>query len=230
MQLRHIERGTRLQIRPVSNQGVDDEVYEALFHDVHDLVKETSFVVQCSRLNRNYLQIGRNTVLEVSFTKGPEVYTFTGRVISKMYSDMVIIEQVAEIMTLNRRIYQRDEIRVEVKVYGLPEDMCNERRFVQPVSKPLLSDVSFDISAGGMCIVTNVVLKSDCDPYYLLEFSLSSKDQFLLPSIAVRKSNFARSRIGKFDYGFQFIFDNMPDEKSRLTKSILSKKLSYIKS
>ena len=229
MLLRHIERGMRLQIYVKSELNGDSEIYEATFYDLHDLIKEMSFIVQCPKLNRNYVQLDKNAILHIEFASGSDVYAFNGRATSKMYSDMVIIEQLTDIEPLTRRMYQRDEIRIQVQVYGLPEDMINDRRYRSPGIKPLLSDMSFDISSGGMCIISNTILNSQNDRYYLVEFSLSNKDQFLLPAKLVRKSNCVRSRIGKFDYGFQFYFDNMPEEKGRLTKSILSKKLSYIR-
>jgi len=229
MVLRLIERGTQLHIADPAGQIDGIMEYDAIYHDIHDLVRESSFIVQCSKLNRNYNRLDRNTILEISFTKGPNIYSFTGRIAGKMYTDMVIIEQLSEIETLNRRIYQRDEIRVEVRVYGLPEERLSGPRYTVPETKPILTDVSFDVSSGGMCIISNILLNSEYDPYYLVEFSLSDKDWFLFPSKLVRRSKYARSRVGKYDYGFQFIFDNLPEEKGRLTKSILSKKLSFFR-
>ena len=228
MQLRHIERGTHMQIRFKTEQGDEYETYDAVFNDIHDPESETLFTVQCSKMNRNYSNLGQDSLLEIDFTMGPEVHTFTGRAVSKTSGDLVAIEQLTEIDTTNRRFFQRDEIRVDVRLYALPEEKINERKYSPPVNKPVFTDVSFDISAGGICIVTNKILKSEHDQYYLIEFSLSNMDQFLLPAKVVRKSEFIRSKIGKYDYGFQFIFDNMPKEKSRLTKSILNKKLLYL--
>jgi len=226
MLLRHIERGARIQICVESEQHTDNDIYDAVFYDMHDLINETSFVAQCTKLNKNYSELDRNTVLRIEFSSGSDVLAFNGRAIGKMYGDLVIIEQLTAIEPLMRRMYQRDEIRFEVQVYGLPIEMVNETRFKPPGMKPIISDVSFDISSGGICIVSNTVVDSRHDPYYLIDFSLSNKDQFLLPAKLVRRTNCVRSRVGRYDYGFQFIFDNMPDEKRRLTKAILSRKLS----
>ena len=51
------------------------------------------------------------------------------------------------------------------------------------------------------------------------------KDRFVIPAKIVRKSNYPRTKIGRYDYGFQFIFDSMPEEKAKLTTAILNKKL-----
>ena len=229
MILRHIERGTQLCISDPAGQIDGILEYDAIFHDMHDLVRETSFVVQCAKISRNFSSFDRNAILEISFTKGPNIYSFTGRITSKINNDMIVFEQTSEIETLNRRIYQRDEIRVEVKVYGLPEELLNAPRYTIPDTKPVLTDVSFDVSSGGMCIISNIVLSTEYDPYYLVEFFLSDKDWFLFPAKLVRRSKFARSRVGKHDYGFQFIFDNLPEDKIRLTKAILNKKLSFLR-
>jgi len=229
MVLRLIARGTHLEISMPSGQDSEAVRYNATFYDMHDLVRETSFIVQCAELYKNFSNLNRDTVMEISFSQGPNIYTLTGRVASKMRSDLVIIEQLTDIETFNRRIYQRDEILVEVRVYGLPEELVAGPRYRPPESKPVMSDVSFDVSSGGMCILSNTVLTSEYDPYYLLEFSFSDKDWFLLPAKLVRRSKLSRSSVGRNDYGFKFIFDAIPDEKARLTKTILAKKLALLR-
>ena len=229
MVLRLIQRGTHLQISVPTGQESGSEMYEATFYDMHDLIRETSFIVQCAELNKNFSSLNRDTALEISFTQGSNIYSFTGRAASKMRNDLVIIEQLTDIETLNRRIYQRDEILVEVRVYGLPEELVAEPRHKAPEGKPAMVDVSFDVSSGGMCILSNTVLASEYDPYYLLEFSFSDKDWFLLPSRLVRRSKYARSRVGRYDYGFEFLFASLPEEKTRLTKTILTKKLALLR-
>ena len=228
MRLGLIERGTRLKISVQDVQGIGGDTYEATFYDMHDLINESSFVVQSLELFRSFNKLDKNAVLDINFSVGATVHTFKGRAAGKMYNDMIIIEQIDEIETLNRRVFQRDELCVDIRVYGLSEDKINESRYLRPEIPPVLADMSFDISAGGMCIITNAVLESEYDPYYLIEFSFSQKDTFLLPAKLVRRSRYARSKVGKNDYGFKFIFENMPDEMGRLTKAILSKKLSLI--
>ena len=230
MELRHIVRGTRLRIivRTIGDQDCFDE-YDAVYQDVHDLTNETSFEVKCAEFSSNYSKYHRHSTLEMSFTGGPSVYTFFGRPIEKLSNDLIVIEQTTNIETLNRRKYQRDEIRVEVRLYSLSEDMLSQTRHNRPGTMPLLLDVSFDISAGGMCIVTNSSLHEKHDPFYLVEFYLSDKDWFLIPARLVRRSNNPRSKVGKNDYGFQFIYHEASDDMSRLTKAILSRKLSFIR-
>ena len=226
MRLRHIERGMRLQLIFNSETKDKRQEYEASYCDLHDVVGESSFVVQCPKLSEDYDSIDPKKVMEVSFTSGMSIFTFTGRIAGKKQKDMIIIEKMSEVKELNRRIYQRDELRVEVKIYVLNEDMMGESSYSSPVIEPSMKEMCFDISAGGMCIITNSVLKPEHQKFFLIDFNVGDRERFLLPSVLVRRSNYARSRVGKYDYGFQFVFDNMPDEKSRLTRAILGKKLS----
>ena len=229
MHLRLIERGTRLQIILNPENSDNREEFEGSFFDVLDLVSETSIIVQCSKLSRKLDAADRNAPLEISFCVGANVHTFTGRAIGKKYGDMVVIEKTGDIVTLNRRIYERDELHIDVRVYKLSEDKLEEHIYTPPDEDPAMTEVCFDISAGGMCIITNITLRPENHDYFLLDFFIGLKERFLLPSVLVRRSNYSRTAIGKHDYGFKFIFDHMPSEKGRLTKAIISRKLSRLR-
>jgi c-di-GMP-binding flagellar brake protein YcgR len=133
---------------------------------------------------------------------------------------------LTEIESYNPRKYDRDELRFNVQVYGMPESRIADTFFGTPEGHPEMSDVTFDLSVGGVCIISNTLLNSKFDPYYLLTFALSDRDRFVLPAKMVRRSNYQRTKIGRYDYGFQFLFDNIPDEKGRLSRAILTRKLS----
>ncbi|MCL2227149.1 MAG: PilZ domain-containing protein [Oscillospiraceae bacterium] len=225
MNLGHIERGTKLKIFEECEGRAISEEMEAVFRFL-----ETGklFVVHCSRLFETYEELSKDACLNISFPTGPNMNTFTGRAVEKQRSDgMLMIEQLTDIDTYSRREYERDELRIKVQVYGIPESKLSSPRFGKPSADAEMVDMTYDISAGGICVITNTLLSSKYDPYYLLDFSLTvaDKDSFLLPAKLVRRSNYPRTKIGRYDYGFQFIFDNMPDEKRRLSRSILSRKL-----
>ena len=223
MDLRHIERGTKLQIYEELQQRAVSDEHEAVFryHESDKLI-----VVQCAWLYENYDRLNLGAQLNVSYDTDTDVHSFIGRAREKLRGNgLVMIEQLTDMETKSRRQFDRDEIRVSVSVYGLPEAKISASSFEKPDNKPDFTDISFDISSGGVCVITNTLLNSKYDPYYLVEFAFSEKDSFLLPSRVVRKSNYPRTKIGRYDYGFQFIFDNMPEEKSRLTRAILNKKL-----
>jgi len=224
MNLRHIERGKKLMIfEELQQRAVSDE-HEAVFR-YHE--SDTMIVVQCSWLYDNYDRLNLGAQLNISYDTNAEIHSFLGIAREKLRGNgLVMIEQKTDIETKSRRQFVRDEIRINVSIYGIQEAKISSASFEKPDCMPDITDVSFDISSGGLCVITNTLLSSKHDPYYLVEFSFSDKDSFLLPSKIVRKSNYPHTRIGRYDYGFQFIFDNLPEEKGRLTRAILSKKLS----
>ena len=224
MNLRHIEKGSKFLVYEELQQRAVSDEHEAVFRYFES---DTLIVFQCPWLYENYDRLTLGSKLSVNYDTGSEVHTFTARPHEKLRGNgLVMIEQLTNVETKSRRQFDRDEIRVNVSVYGLPEAKLTSSVFDKPIAAPDLTDVSFDISSGGLCVVTNSLLNSKYDPYFLVSFSFSDKDTFLIPSRVVRKSNYPRTKIGRYDYGFQFIYDNMPEEKARLTRAILSKKLS----
>ena len=224
MNLRKIERGTKLTIYEELQQRAVSDEHEAVLRYLED---DRLAVVQCSWLYENYDRLNLGAQLNLSYESDSSVHSFIGLAKEKLRGNgLVMIEQISDVETKSRRQFDRDEIRVRVNIYGLQEAKITSPYFERPACEPDLTDITFDVSSGGLCVITNTLLSSKHDPYYLVEFSFSDKDSFILPSKIVRKSNYPRTKIGRYDYGFQFIFDSMPEEKSRLTRAILSKKLS----
>jgi len=224
MDISQISRGTTLRIFEELQQRALSDEHEAVlrYHETNRLI-----VVQCSWLYDNYDRLNLGAKLNVSYGDDVNTYSFIGRAHEKLRSHgLVMIEQLTDVTASSKRQFSRDELRLSVSIYGLPEGKLSAVPYQKPDTKPELTDVSFDISSGGLCLVTNILLSSKFDPYYLVEFTLSEKDSFLIPSKLVRRSNYPRTKIGRYDYGFQFVFDYMPDEKSRLTRAILNRKIS----
>ncbi|MCL2661846.1 MAG: PilZ domain-containing protein [Oscillospiraceae bacterium] len=226
MNLGYIAKGAKLIIFEEMQQRAVSDEYEATFRYLEN---DKNLVVQSSWLYDNYDRLNLGAKLNISFEASPAAMgSFTGVAKEKLRANgLVMIEQISVIEEKSRRKYDRDELRVHVKVYGIPEAKVSSPVFEKPLAAPDLTDTSFDVSSGGLCIITNTLLSSKHDPFYLVEFAFSDKDSFLLPSRIVRKSNYPRTKIGRYDYGFQFIYDNLPEEKSRLTRAILNKKLQH---
>jgi c-di-GMP-binding flagellar brake protein YcgR len=224
MSLGKIDRGMKLYIfEALDNRAVSDE-YESVFRYSES---DKLFVVQSTGLFDHFDKINPKSILVIGYSEGPNILSFTGRAAEKLRGGLVMIEQLTEIKSFNRRKYDRDELRLKVNVYGVPEAKTTGTRFEKPGNPPDMTDTTFDVSAGGICIITNTLLNSKFDPYFLMEFAFSEKDAFLLPAKLVRRANYPRTKIGRYDYGFQFIYDKIPDEKSRLTRAILNRKLSH---
>jgi len=220
-----IERGTKLTIyEELQKRAVSDE-HDAVFRYYEN---DKLLVVQCAWLYENYDRLSLGAQLNISYDTDTKMNTFIALPKEKLRGNgLVMVEQLSEIETKSRRQFSRDEIRVSVDVFGLHASKASSSFFERPEGPPDLTDISFDISSGGLCVITNTLLSSKFDPHFLVSFSLSEKDKFILPAKIVRKSNYPRTKIGRYDYGFQFVFDNMPEEKARLTRAILNKKLSH---
>jgi len=225
MVVRHIDRGTKLIIYEELQQRAVSDEHEAVFR-YHD--SEKMLVIQCAWLYDNFDRLNLGAQLNISFGTEATVNSFLGVAREKLRGNgLVMVEQLTAIETKSRRQFDRDEIRVNISVYGVPESKLTSNPVEKPEGSPDLTDVSFDISSGGLCIITNTLLSSKHDPNYIVEFSLTDKDNFILPARIVRKSNYPRTKIGRYDYGFQFIFDNINEEKARLTRAILNRKLMH---
>jgi len=224
MGLSHIERGTKLVIyEELQRRAVSDEHEAVLRYYESDRL----LVIQCAWLYENYDRLSLGAQLNLSYDTDTDMHSFIGLPKEKLRNHgLVMIEQLTDIETKSRRQFNRDEIRVSVDVFGLHESKASASSFTKPEGPPDLTDISFDLSSGGLCVITNTLLSSKYDPNFLVTFSLSEKDKFAIPAKIVRKSNYPRTKIGRYDYGFQFVFDNMPEEKARLTRAILNRKIS----
>ena len=228
MVLAYIVRGMKMSIFVEIDKRTVSDVFEA---DFKYLENDTVIAVQCAGLSGIYDNLNWDAQLHISYSDGPKKYSFKGRIMDKKRgSDIVLIEQLSSIETVNRRQYERDEFRVSVRLFGIPNEKLDDLRVDlwsdEPEISPDMQEMTFDISIGGLCIITDKKLASDNDPYYFVQFKIGDRDHFLLPSKLVRRSDYQRTKIGKYDYGFQFIFDKIPEEKKRLTKAILRRKLS----
>jgi len=223
MNLGHVERGMKLTIyEELQDRAVSDE-FEAVFR-YQESAK--TFVVQSTGLYGAYDKLTPGASLNVSFLIEPNSYMFKGRPIEKQRaSGMVMIEQVTDIETVPLRKFDRDELRLSVNIYGLPEHNLPDHYHAEPERQPDLADITYDLSAGGICVISSTLLTSIHDPYYLIAFSVTDRDRFILPAKLVRRSNHPKTQIGRYDYGFQFYFDYMPEEKARLSRAILNRKL-----
>lgn len=226
MTLGHIERNAILSIfEQIGDHAVSDE-YEAVFKYLED---DKLFVVRCGKLTERFNEMDRAAHLNITLKIGPYVHTFTGNAKAKRRGDMVLIEQITDIHSFSRRQFDRDELRVGIRVFNLNKEETTGNSFEINKDRHVLSDLTFDLSAGGFCIITNQNIDAKYDPYYLAEFAFSEMDYFRLPSQIMRRECCKRTKIGRNDYGFEFIFDNIPDEQERLENAIVIKKLASMK-
>jgi c-di-GMP-binding flagellar brake protein YcgR len=219
MFLKFIDRNTSMRIQTVVGDNGDGETYEALFGD---LDTDTSFFAVCEGLYSAAPGLPEGTGLKITFWLHENLYVFEGRVSElapHIGKNTLLIEQMTPIAATSRRSDTRNEVRIPVNLYTLAQGEIGKAPYRIPERDPVFSAETFDISAGGFCLVSNVPLESD-EQLFLAEFSLSSKFEFLLPVKLLRKGNCPQTVLYHFDYGFLFVFDAIPNEKGRISAAI----------
>lgn len=229
MKLRLIDASVTMQIseeidgEPVGFNG-DVAFHSALSDDI--------FYVSSMQLFRHLDSLNPDAYLKITFSSKAKMYQFKAKAInatSKAGQFLVLIEMHSEIEEFSRRKYPRDELVVKVSLFGLPETDLNKERFNTQDYIPVFTCKTFDIGAGGMCLVSNDKIISKYGPYYLLEFILNGKDTFVLPAKMVRQGNCPQTSLYRYDYGICFLFDQMPEEQKRLTRALFNAKVSLLK-
>ena len=224
MKIGEIKRGTKMAVFKDVDNRATGSAYEAEFrHEESD----TTFVVNSLQLYNNYDKLVYQTKFIVAFEVGPMIYTFSARLKEKQRAPFLVeIELLGKVKAFNRRKLERDEILFKVNIYNLPPDYMKATEFSSLANNPILSDTTFDISTGGMCVISNTMLKSKYEPFFLVELIIAAGVVFHIPAKLVRRENYSRTVIGKYDYGFQFLFEHIPNEQNRLMSAIMEKKLS----
>jgi hypothetical protein len=218
MYLKFIDRNTQMKIRMKTDSEDGGAEYRALFYD---LDTDLTFFARSEEI---YALAGdaEGSLVNVTFWLRENMYTFEGKLIgaaSHMGEHMVLIEQMSLIAATSRRSDTRNEMRIHVNLYEMTQkDMELEKPRI-PESGPIYMAETFDVSAGGFCLVSNEPLMSD-GPLFLAEFSLSDKSEFLLPVRLLRKGNCPQTVLYHYDYGFLFVFDRIPGEKARVATAI----------
>jgi c-di-GMP-binding flagellar brake protein YcgR len=218
-----IKRGTKMAFFKEVNQRADGPAYEAEFRHGES---ENLFVVNSLSLYNSFDLLVHGIQFVVAFEVGPMIYTFGARLNEKTRTPyLVAVEQVGAIKAFNRRKRERDELLFKVDIYDLPPENMKAGSFESLAVHSILSDTTYDISTGGMCVFSDYLLKSKYDPYYLVKLVITAKDNFILPAKLVRRTDLKRTGWGRYEYGFQFLYDSFSDVERRITEAIMRRKL-----
>ncbi len=225
MHLTFVEKGTPMSI--MLNRAFEEGAvtYDATFYYLHS---ETSFYAKSEALYNDFHNIGFGDRMQVTFSRMASTYTFNARAQSILVEGsarLIHIEQLGGMEEADRRSDYRDEITISVQLFGLNKAEYGEKRFVQAEFSPAFMSETFDISSGGLCLVSNKELDSPFEPYFLCKFSLGN-ERFALPSKLVRKGNCPQTTLFRYDYGLFFLFEGIERERTRLTDAISDAKLS----
>jgi hypothetical protein len=221
MYLKFIDRGTAMRIQRTAAGEPSGTVYKASFYDFS---ADTAFFAESEALYGDFESYGENALLNITFARGDDMYTFTGRAKRALLNrgaHLTLIEQWSDIMFQSRRSDDRNEMRVSVRFYGLSAEDLKNGVFQKRDELPEFAAATFDISAGGLCMVSNEYLDSKYEPYFLAEFMLNSgKNEFLLPVRLIRKGNCPQTALYRYDYGLLFMYENCLEEKGRLSAAL----------
>lgn len=223
MNVKSIRENTVMQIVDETT----DTAYRALFSELH---ADKSFYVRAKELYDDARERQASMQLRVGFFSGNSLCSFSGvvekvRVRGGVY--LTLIRQTSPIIETVQRKTRREEMAVPVTLYRLSEDGFQNNKLNRDLDKMELRSISFDISAGGLCLVCNDQLRPSADPFYLVEFMIG-KDVFLLPARMVRQGNAPQMVNYRHDYGFQFLYDRMPNEEKRLSNALISAKIAAV--
>ncbi len=227
MHLTFIEKRTPMTIVPGKVSGEGGASYEAEFYDMSS---DTTFWARSEALYNAVAGSDTGDRMLVAFSRTAYVYTFYARAISVMVEGgeyLTKIEQITGMEEVNRRSDHRDEITIKVRIFGLNEADLLERRFVKADYTPVFTSETFDISSGGLCLVSNDTLESRFEPYFMCEFTLG-KERFLLPAKLVRKGDCPQTTLFRHDYGLAFLLEGIEHERTRLIDALFNVKISSI--
>jgi hypothetical protein len=217
MYLKFVERDTRMKMQMKADGEDTGAEYDASFYD---LDTDLTFFARSEELY-DLADGGEDLPMNITFWLRENMYTFDGKLVGvapHMGGHMVLVAQTSPISATSRRSDTRNEMRVPVNLYDIsPDDMSGHPR--APDGAPVFTAETFDVSAGGFCLVSNEPLISD-RLLFLAEFSLSEKSDFLLPVKLLRRGDCPQTVLYHYDYGFLFVFDNVPAERARVATAI----------
>jgi len=202
-----------------------DFAYRVLYSGV---CTDKSFYVKSKELYEDVKGLKDNCRFRIGFFSGNSIYSFTGlaeKVMIRGGAYLTLLRQTSDIVETTQRKSKREELAVNVVLYRLSEESFEANKLERDLGKMELKSISFDISAGGLCVVCNDRLRSSTEPYYLIDFSIG-KEAFLIPARLARQGNAPQMVNYRHDYGFQFMYKNLPTEERRLANALVSAKIS----
>lgn len=226
MQLNFINKGTVFYISSGENGGNSDNLIETRFFEFKE---RNLFYAEGIELYNNFNNLA-NINLNVIFYREANMYSFTGKLVDitrrgNVY--LTIIEQATDFQVSSRRKYARDELGLHVMLYEISELNLKNNKILK-TDAPVFSGTTLNVSVGGLCLASNLRLYAKSEPYFLVEFTLNQKDTFLLPAKLMRKGNCPQTAVYKYDYGFQFLYEYVPQEEEKLTTALFTAKLHLI--
>ena len=224
MNLSYIPRGKSLQIYEEGGDPKRPATYSGNFYEAAD---GSSFYLKSAKLYRNFHDARHGTDLRISFFLGDVLYEFVGHVLragDDRGMNLLLVEQQSEIEPAQRRRYDREALAIHLQLYEIAEQDIQNVDLRQFARRVVFTGVTADISTGGLCMVSKERLDSPSGSYFLIEFILNKKERFLLPAKLIRKGDHPKINLYRYEYGFIFVFDHLPQDRERLTTALFMEK------
>ena len=203
MQLRYINRGTRLDIKVLGDSKFPNTEFVGNFYE---LKRGVTFYLECEQLMELLRGSRRNISLEFKFHEGPSVFTFTGKVLDiekKDFRDCILVDATSLIDESRRRRFPRMEVSIYVKLFKYDENEPNK------CGELMLQDLTQDISVGGLCLYSDYSLENE--KHFVAEFSFNMINVIYLQLTHLR-SEYLGSK-GYRNYAHAFVYSSPGDSE-----------------
>jgi len=212
MEIRFIDDGTKMDIQVFSkkNLHLDEKAFLATFLNSD---RGNNFSIECDELYVHANSFAAGCYFEISFFKGAEVNSFRARINGSSLvfgRNAILMTAISPIEKSNRRKTPRIEASFPVNIYHSIGSMSGEL-----ISK----ETTYDVSNGGINVVTNVKLPIVPNNNYHVEFSIGPGRTFSLVARLLRSGNSPKNLNYRFDHAF--IFD-YPDGDEKISKLALA--------
>jgi len=207
MELRFIARGTKLDIQIASDgsRAYGEEALDGTFIDTYN---DLLFSFECPEL----LELKRTPIegdfLRITFFRGAESYTFEGRLSSGSGSfdkELLYADAVSPIEKSSRRKSHRIQVNLPATLYKPSPDQ------EEMPGELLLKCTTLDISAEGLCLMSNQKLPPGENSHFIAELQLPGKERPVTLSVRhVRTGNCPQ--LVQYNHDHAFALD---DESSK---------------
>ncbi|MCL2574650.1 MAG: PilZ domain-containing protein [Defluviitaleaceae bacterium] len=221
MQLRFIPAGTRLDVQ-VSLDGSRAYTEEILFGTFVDTYNDLLFSIECPQLLKQSRVPEEGDFVRFTFFRGAESYTFEGK-LSSIDTDfgktLLYINAVSPIEKASRRKSQRIQVSLPAALYIPAGDQNN-----MP-GEFSCQCTTFDISAQGLCLLSNTKLDLRHGSDFVIEIRLPSYDPFIIPAKHIRTGNCPQLMQYRHDHAFGIDSETSSSKIYNLTLAIFQLKL-----
>jgi len=217
MELRFIHNGTQLDVQaaPDGSRDYPDDIMRATFVDTY---QDLLFSIYCPDLISRERTPQEGDYLQITYFRGADTYTFQGRVshIAMGYGQKLLF---ANAVTPIEKSNRRKSLRIPI---SLPAVV---RRPDQPANQAHRC-TTYDISANGLCLVSNQKLDLTHGSDFTIEIELPTYiEPFVLPVKHVRTGSSRQQRQYKYNHAFIFDGDNVAIKIADLTIALFKLRL-----